>query len=82
MRGSWSTTCGRRPSSAVRVKTAIKFITGAAAVLLALWGLDSLADALFVPYTTLRRALMGLGYLAGALAIVAWLFVDTSRNEY
>jgi hypothetical protein len=81
MRGSWSTICGRRPS-AVRVKTAIKFITGATAILLALWGLDSLSDALFVPYTTLRRALIGLGCLAGALAIVAWLFVDTSRKEY
>ncbi len=34
------------------MKTIIKFIAGVSAVLFGLWGLDSISDTLFVPYTS------------------------------
>jgi hypothetical protein len=42
------------------MKTIGKFVAGVAAILFALWGLDSISDALFVPYTTLLTGSSGL----------------------
>jgi hypothetical protein len=64
------------------MKTGIKFIAGVTAVVLAFSGVDSISDALFVPYTTLLTGFLGLGYLLGALAIAVWFIVDGSSDEY
>jgi hypothetical protein len=58
----------------------VKFGAAAAAVVLTFWGMESISDALTLPYTPWLTAVAGVLYLLGALAIVIWFMVGGSKR--
>jgi hypothetical protein len=52
-----------------KMKTIVKFIAGVAAVLLTLWGIGSIYNALAVPYVSWLQGVVGFVFLLGALTI-------------
>jgi hypothetical protein len=58
----------------------IKIVAGAAAVILTFWGIESISDALTMPYTPWLTGVAGVCYLFGALAIVVWLVVGGANK--
>jgi len=58
----------------------VKFFAAVAAVVLTFWGVESISDALTVPYAPWLTGVAGVCYLIGALGIVVRFVVAGSRK--